>query len=175
VASATNGVADTAANAAAFPAVASVLPTAAVMVDAGKIPVVLSAVSSAADPLVDEMAIFAVALGLPTVVVGGDVGNIPLMALAVMTSVVEGGAIPAVASAIPTAAVGGGHGEDSRDGFGSTKLCLGCSIYCSTEFFLDRSTELCLGCSMEFITQRSYALVGISLGSLNGVMCELLS
>jgi len=111
-ASATNAVADTAADAAAFPAVASVLPTVAVMGDAWKIPVVATAVLSAADPLADTTAIFTVALAIPAVVVGGDAGNISVMAL-VVTSAVEGGAMPVVVSSIPMAAVGGEAGNIS--------------------------------------------------------------
>jgi len=112
VALAKNAVADMAADAAAFPAVASALPTAAVMGETGKIPAVASTVSSAEDPLADAMAIPTVALAIPIplVAVGGDVGNISVMALA-MTSAVEGGAILAVASAIPTMAVGGDVGK----------------------------------------------------------------
>ncbi len=83
MASATNAVADTAADAAAFPTVASALPAVAIMGDAGKIPVVASAVSSVADLLADAMAILAVALAIPVAAVGGDAGNISVMALAV--------------------------------------------------------------------------------------------
>ena len=95
---------------AAFPAVASALPTVAVMGDAGKFPVVAFMVASAADPVADAVAFPAVALAIPTAVVMGDAGMIPTMASAV-ASVADMVAISGVASAIPMAVVGWDAGK----------------------------------------------------------------
>ena len=95
---------------AGFPAVASALPVAVVMGDAGKFPVVASTVASAADPVADAVAFPAVALAIHTAAVMGDAGKIPAMASAV-ASVAAAGAISAVELAIPTAVVGWDAGK----------------------------------------------------------------
>ena len=76
VASATNAVVD----AAAFPMVASVLPKAAVMGDAGKFPAVASTVASEADPVADAVTFPAVAVAISMAAVMGDAGKISAMA-----------------------------------------------------------------------------------------------